>query len=63
MNKSKYYISDDVQNELVMSDKFVLNRDSLKLGCSSAIKYFNTEEGSQNMFDYAAGTYVTSHKQ
>lgn len=57
----KLLISDDVQNELVMSDKFVLNRDSFKLGCSAAIEYFNTEEGSQNMFDYAAGTYVTSH--
>ena len=54
-------LSDDVQNELVMSDKFVLNRDAFKKGCNAAIEYFNTEEGSQNMFDYAAGTYVTSH--
>ena len=57
----KMLISDDVQNELVMSDKFVLNRDAFKTGCNAAIEYFNTEEGSQNMFDYAAGTYVTSH--
>ena len=58
---AKILLSDDVQNELVMSDKFVLNRDAFKKGCNAAIEYFNTEEGSQNMFDYAAGTYVTSH--
>ena len=57
----KILLSDDVQNELVMSDKFVLNRDAFKKGCNAAIEYFNTEEGSQNLFDYAAGTYVTSH--
>ena len=57
----KILLSDDVQNELVMSDKFVLNRDAFKKGCNTAIEYFNTEEGSQNLFDYAAGTYVTSH--
>lgn len=57
----KILLSDDVQNELVMSDKFVLNRDAFKMGCNAAIEYFNTEEGSQNLFDYAAGTYVTSH--
>lgn len=54
-------LSDDVQNELVMSDKFVLNRDALSQGCRAAIEYFNTEEGSQNLYDYSAGTYVTSH--
>lgn len=57
----KQLLSDDVQNELVMSDKFVLNKDAFKMGCNAAIEYFNTEEGSQNIFDYAAGTYVTSH--
>ena len=57
----KMLISDDIQYELVMSDKFVLNREAFKTGCNAAIEYFNTEEGSQNMFDYAAGTYVASH--
>ena len=57
----KIFLSDDVQTELVMSDKFVLNRDAFKKGCNAAIEYFNTEEGSQNLFDYAAGTYMTSH--
>lgn len=57
----KILLSDDVQNELVMNDKLVLNRDAFRNGCNVAVEYFNTEEGSQNMFDYAAGTYVTSH--
>jgi ABC-type glycerol-3-phosphate transport system substrate-binding protein len=57
----KILLSDEIQHELVMSDRFVLNRDEFKAGCNAAIEYFNTEEGSQNMFDYAAGTYVTSH--
>lgn len=53
-------LSDEIQNKLVMSDKFVINRESLRNGCRAAVDYFNTKEGSQNMFDYVAGTYVTS---
>ncbi len=57
----KILLSDDIQNEFVMRDKLVLNRDAFKIGCDAAIEHFNTEEGSQNLYDYAAGTYVTSH--
>ena len=44
-----------------MSDNLTINRDAFRQGCSAAIDYFNTEEGAQNLFDYTAGTYVTSH--
>lgn len=57
----KILLSDEIQSELVMEDKLVINRAAFRQGCNAAIRYFNTAEGSQNMFDYAAGTYVTSH--
>ena len=57
----KTLLSDDIQRELAMSDNFVINRDAFRQGCNAAIEYYNTEDGSQNLFDYAAGTYVTSH--
>ncbi len=55
----KILLSDDIQTELAFSDKFVLNREVFRSACSEAIDYFNTEEGSQNIFDYSQGTYVT----
>ena len=57
----KTLISDEIQLKLVMNDQFVINRDAFRQGCNAAIEYYNTEDGSQNLFDYAAGTYVTSH--
>ena len=57
----KTLISDEIQLKLVMNDQFVINRNAFRQGCNAAIEYYNTEDGSQNLFDYAAGTYVTSH--
>lgn len=57
----KILLSNEIQNELAMSDNLTINRDAFRQGCSAAIDYFNTEEGAQNLFDYSAGTYVTSH--
>lgn len=54
----KILLSDDVQTELVMSDKLVINRDALRQGCNAAIDYFNNEVGTQEIYDYEAGTYV-----
>ena len=54
----KILLSDDVQTGLVMSDKLVINRDALRQGCNAAIDYFNNEVGTQEIYDYEAGTYV-----
>ena len=54
----KILLSDDIQTELVMSDKLVINRDALRRGCNAAIDYFNNEVGTQEIYDYEAGTYV-----
>lgn len=59
----KMILSEDIQNELVMRDMFVVNRDAFRLGGEAAIVYFNSEEGSQNLYDYAAGTYVKSRME
>ena len=59
----KTLLSDDIQRELAMSDNLVINRDAFRQGCNAAINYFNTEDGSQYLFDYAAGTYVASNMQ
>lgn len=55
----KMLLSDDIQTELAYSDKLVLNIDAFRVACNDAIDYFNTAEGSQNIFDYSQGTYVT----
>lgn len=52
-------LSDEIQTELAFSDKFVLDRDAFREACGAAVEYFNTEEGSQNIFDYEQGTYVS----
>lgn len=59
----KMILSEDIQNELVMRDMFVVNREAFRLGGEAAIVYFNSEEGSQNLYDYAAGTYVKSRME
>ena len=38
--------------------KLVINRDALRRGCNAAIDYFNNEVGTQEIYDYEAGTYV-----
>lgn len=57
----KILLSDEIQEQLVMCDSFVINREAFKRGCNAAIDYFNSEEGSQNLYDYSAGTYVNSN--
>lgn len=52
-------LSEDVQTALALSDKLVLNKDALRDVCSEAVEYFNTEQGSQYIFDYAQGTTVS----
>ena len=52
-------LSDEIQEKLVMNDNLVINRTAFRNGCNAAIEYFNSAEGSQNLYDYAAGTYVT----
>ena len=54
----KILLTDDIQTKLVMSDKFVINRDALRQGCNAAIDYFNNEVGTQEIYDYEEGTYV-----
>lgn len=51
-------LSDEIQEKLVMNDNLVINRTAFRKGCTAAIDYFNSAEGSQNLYDYAAGTYV-----
>ena len=52
-------LSDEIQEKLVMNDNLVINRTAFRNGCNAAIEYFNSAEGSQNLYDYSAGTYVT----
>lgn len=52
-------LSDDIQSKLAYSDMLVINRDALTEVCNAAIDYYNTDTGSQNVFDYAQGTYVS----
>ena len=55
----KMMLTDEIQKEFVLSDRFVLNKEALRQGCEDAIRYFNSEEGQENMFDYSLGTYVS----
>lgn len=57
----KMLITDEIQEKLAMSDKLVINREAFRKGCRAAVEYYNTKAGSQNLFDYSEGTYVTSH--
>ena len=55
----KMLLTDEIQTEFVINDRFVLNREALRQGFSKAIEYFNTKEGQSNIFDYTEGTNVT----
>ena len=52
-------LSDEIQSKLAYRDMLVINRDALTEACNAAIDFFDTETGSQNVFDYAQGTYVS----
>ena len=51
-------LTDGVQEDLAMNDKFVLNRVAFRKSCSAAIEYYNSSEGKDNLFDYEIGTNV-----
>ena len=54
----KMLLTDEIQTEFVINDRFVLNKEALRQGLSKAIEYFNTKEAQNNFFDYTEGTYV-----
>ena len=55
----KMLLTDDIQTEFAMNDRFVLNKDALRTGCNEAVAYYNTKEGSEQIMDYSIGTNVT----
>lgn len=55
----KMMLTDEIQTEFVLNDNFVLNREALRQGLNDAIKYYNSEEGQDNIFEYSLGTYVS----
>ena len=55
----KMLLTDDIQTEFAMNDRFVLNKDALRTGCNAAVAYYNTKEGSEQIMDYSIGTNVT----
>ena len=52
-------LTDEIQTEFVLSDHFVLNRSALRQGLNGAIKYYNSEEGQDDIYEYSLGTYVS----
>ena len=55
----KMLLTDEIQTEFVMNDRFVLNKEALRQGFAKAVGFYNTKEGQRNIFDYTAGTNVT----
>ena len=55
----KMMLTDEIQTEFVLNDNFVINREALRQGLNDAIKYYNSEEGQDNIFEYSLGTYVS----
>lgn len=51
-------LSDEVQSELALSDRFVLNRNEFRKVCEKAIEYYNTPEVQLAAMDYSLGTTV-----
>ena len=51
-------LSDEVQSELAMTDKFVLNRTEFRKVCEQAIEYYNSPEVEKSVYDYSTGTDV-----
>ena len=54
----KLLLSDEVQSELALCDKFVLNRTEFRNICEQAIDYYNAPEVQRDAFDYSIGTGV-----
>lgn len=54
----KILLSDEVQGELALSDRFVLNRNEFRKVCEQAIDYYNIPEVQRTAFDYSIGTDV-----
>ena len=52
-------LTDEIQTEFVLSDSFVLNKEALRQGLNEAIKYYNSEEGQDDIYEYSLGTYVS----
>lgn len=55
----KMLLTDEIQTEFVMNDRFVLSKEALRQGFSKAVGFYNTKEGQRNIYDYTAGTNVT----
>ena len=55
----KMLLTDEIQTEFVMNDRFVLNKEALRQGFAKAVGFYNTKEGQRNIYDYTAGTNVT----
>ena len=55
----KMLMSDDVQHDMALNDRFVINRTEFRKGCEAAVEYYNSPEGSASAFDYSIGTDVT----
>ncbi|MBR3143167.1 MAG: extracellular solute-binding protein [Clostridiales bacterium] len=54
----KLLLSDEVQSELALSDRFVLNRTEFRKVCKQAIEYYNSPEVQRSAYDYSIGTEV-----
>ena len=54
----KILLSDEVQAELALNDRFILNRNEFRKVCEQAIDYYNTPAVQRTAFDYTIGTDV-----
>ena len=54
----KMMLTDEIQMEFVLNDNFVINREALRQGLNDAIKYYNSAEVQESVFDYSLGTDV-----
>ena len=55
----KMMLTDEIQTEFVLSDNFVLNRSALRQGLNEAIKYYNSKDVQEAVFEYSLGTDVS----
>ena len=54
----KLLMSDEVQHDLAMNDRIVINRTEFRKGCEAAVEYYNSPDGAEGAFDYSIGTTV-----
>ena len=54
----KMLLSDEIQAELALNDRFVLNRAELRNICEQAIEYYNNPVVQRTAYDYSIGTTV-----